>query len=92
MGNVPVTSVPMKLPWTTPLRLLTPTPPFPEIRLPAPASGPPTMIWPSVRAGHGSRDSAAAVPEGVRARDVGADQVALATWLSMLGMDPGRCR
>ena len=48
---MPVTSVPMKLPWTTPLRLRTPIPPLPEIRLPAPASGPPTMTLPAVRLG-----------------------------------------
>ena len=76
-GNVPVTSVPMKLPWTTPFMLRTPMPPLPEIRLPAPASGPPTMNWPAPVEARPARDAPAPVPEGHRAGAVGADQVAL---------------
>ena len=52
-------------------------PPFPEIRLPAPASGPPTTIWPASFGPDTARDAAAPVPEGHGAGGVGADQIAL---------------
>src|SRR6187551_1665857 len=46
-GRVPVTSVPMKLPWTTELvawETSTPKPVFPETRLHAPVHGPPGVV------------------------------------------------
>ncbi len=77
MGNVPVTSVPMKLSWTTPL----------SARDADPTVAGDHITRPGLRAAHDDaavagiacrdRDARAPVPEGSRAGHVGADQVPL---------------
>ena len=78
IGNVPVTSVPMKLPWTTPLTAVDPDAPVAGDQVARAGLGAAhDQSGPRRVEARPARDAAAAVPEGVRARDVGADQVAL---------------